>query len=159
MKLSKSDVSWCAEYAKAQGLDAVEVSKAVISFFDDMVYVTRKLPFNNIRRIYSAEAVSKLAPVFHLPSVGRLGPMYNQYKKWRKEQAGSYVMVSRKDAKRKHRQERIEEAARRALSGKRVSENFLYDSIPSDRYYKVWLIDAQGKRKAAWQLFKKENNN
>lgn len=158
MKLSNRDSGWCRDYAKENGLIESEVCKAVTSYFDDIVLGVRKLPFANFRRIYTADAVASLAPVYNLPRIGRIGPIYSQYVQWRRECAQELDMVQRRAVRAKHLAERIEEATALALSGHNVNRDMLDDPIPSGLYHKVWLIDAQGRRTAAKQLFKKTKN-
>ena len=139
---------WCRAYARANGLSETEVQKAVVSFFDDIVVSTRKLPFNNLKRIYTADALEDKAGVYNIPYIGRLGPMYSLYVKWRGEVAEEYDMVLREDVRDIHLAERIEELAELALSGHKVTRDMMKD--------KVWIIDKEGRRKAAKQLFKKQ---
>lgn len=155
MKLSKIDERWCRKYASENDLNICEVKKAIVSFFDDIVFSVRKLPFNNIRRIYSADALEEIADVYNIPYIGRIGPIYSKYVKWRKEESENYDMLLRKTAFRKHFNERVDEAVERAMAGERIGKGFLRDPVPSSLYHKVWLIDKNGKRKAARQLFKK----
>lgn len=158
MKLSKRDSEWCKSYANGCGLSDAEVAKAVLSYFDDIVYGVRKLPFADFRRIYTADAVASLAPVYNIPFIGRIGPIYSQYTKWRAEDAAELDRVQRKDVRAKHLAERIEEAAVLAMSGHKVSPSMLRNPVPAGEYHRVWLIDANGRRRAARQLFKKTNN-
>lgn len=155
-KLSRPDSSWCKAYANENGLSEVEVQKAIVSFFDDIVVCTRKLPFNNIKRIYTADAVADKACVYNIPYIGRLGPIYSKYISWRRDVSEEYDMVLREDVRDIHLKERIEELAELALSGHRVTRDMLKDPIPSGLYHKVWIIDKEGRRKAAKQLFKKQ---
>lgn len=147
---------WCRAYARANGISETEVQKAVVSFFDDIVVSTRKLPFDNIKRIYTADAVEDKACVYNIPHIGRLGPMYSQYIKWRADIADEYDMVLREDVRDVHLNGRIEELAALALSGHKVTRDMMKDPIPSGMYHKVWIIDKEGRRRAAKQLFKKQ---
>jgi hypothetical protein len=147
---------WCRAYARSKGLNEVEVQKAIVSFFDDIVVSTRKLPFDNIRRIYTADAVEDKACVYNIPYIGRLGPVYSQYLKWRGDIANDYELVLREDVRGIHLNERIEELAGLALSGHRVTRDMMKDPIPAGMYHKVWIIDKEGRRRAAKQLFKKQ---
>ena len=156
MKLSRQDRSWCRQYAESNGLNSNEVVKAIVAYFDDMVIAVRSLPFNNVTRIYTADAVDKLAPVYNIPCLGRIGPIYSLYLKWRREEAKEQETELREVVKRRHLSERIEQAAAMALSGRRVSASFLDDPIPRGMYRKVWIIDANGKRRVARQVYKKQ---
>lgn len=156
MKLSNRDAKWCRQYAADSGLDEVEVTKCVQAFFDDIVSTVRKLPFNDISRIYTIAAFEEVAPDFYLPFIGRLGPSYSSYCKWRVECADEEERILRSTAYEKHRAQRVDEAVDMALSGQTIPKNFLRNPIPGGTYRKVWIIDKGGKRKAARQLFKKQ---
>ena len=150
-------MKWCRQHAREHGLDIGEVVKAVLCFFDDIVLTTRRLPFDNIRRIYTADAVADKACVYNIPYIGRLGPVYSQYLKWRSECAEEQEIVSRADVYAKHRAEKLDKAFDLVMSGKKIPEGYLRDPIPASLYHKVWIIDKDGRRRAAKQLFKKTN--
>ena len=156
MKLSNQEVLWCRQYARAEGVSEVEVRKAVISYFDEIIKNVRRLPFNNARRIYTYEAVNVLAPVFNLPGIGRIGPVYSAYLKWRREEARELDMDRRTIVKKRFLDERIEEATQLAMAGCRVHKDYLRDPMPRGMYSKVWIIDKNGRRRAAKQVIKKQ---
>lgn len=154
MKLSRTDRQWANSYADANSVSRGEIQKAIVSFFDDMLVQIRKLPFDNARRIYTHDAIEERAPVFNIPSLGRIGPVYASYLKWRREEALNEDMELRETVKTRYRDERIEEAAKLAKEGKRITNEFFRNIIPSGAYKKVWFIDKGGKRKVAKQVYK-----
>lgn len=156
MKLSPADEAWCRSYADDSGISVVEIQKAIGSFFDDMLMKIRRLPFNDVRRIYSPAAVEERAPVFNIPFLGRIGPVYSSYLKWRKEEALKEEMELRETVKARYRDERVEEALKLAKEGHKITNVFLREGIPSGKYKKVWYIDKGGKRRVAKQVYKIE---
>ena len=159
MKLSRRDVSACKRIAEEEGLESSEVRKAVLSFFDSIISDTRKLPFDNPQRIYSKDAFLQKSFVVNIPYIGRIGPVYSRYIKWRSEEAEELENVSRKDVRRIYSEPLIEAEAKKALSGQKVNVKLLKERIPRGKYNKVWMICGDGKRKAARQVIVNKKNN
>ena len=59
MKLSRRDTRACKALSDELGIPVSEVRKAVVSYFDSIVSAARKLPFDNLNRIYSKEAFTE----------------------------------------------------------------------------------------------------
>lgn len=153
VKLSKQDILWCKRCAAdEEGLSLSEVKKAVIAYFDSIVSSARKLPFDKDNRIYSRKAFAEYPYCINLPYLGRLGPFYSLYLKWRAKEAKEQDTVPRSQAKKIHRKPLIEEAAKQALSGNKVDSGFLRQRLPSGKYKTVWLVDEDNKKKAAKQM-------
>lgn len=159
MKLSRHDVRTCSKIAEESGLPVSEIKKAVTSYFDSIVSVTRKLPFDNRNRIYSKEAFVDNSFVVNIPYIGRIGPVYSLYIKWRKEVAKEFQRVPRKQVRQIYTRPLIEEEARKALSGQKVNTKILKERIPRGKFNKIWLIGKDGKRKAARQVIVNDKYN
>lgn len=159
MKLSRRDISACKRIAEEEGLELSEVRKAVLSFFDSIISDTRKLPFDNPQRIYSKDAFLQKSFVVNIPYIGRIGPVYSRYIKWRSEEAEELENVSRKDVRRIYSEPLIEAEAKKALSGQKVNVKLLKERIPRGKYNKVWMIGGDGRRKAARQVIVNKKNN
>lgn len=139
-----------AEYrriADELGLDASDVKRAVVSFFDVFEMEARKLPFDNCRRIYSREKFSSYSKVRNIPSVGRLGPSYSRYLKWRANEAKEIDMEPRKKPRGRIPKEAIEKMASDILSGK-TPEPVKKIKRNTELYDRVWLVGQDGKKLA-----------
>lgn len=155
MKLSRTDRARCRCISDETALPQREVMKAVEAYFDSIVEKTRSLPFDTPKRIYSRAAFARCSFVVNIPYIGRIGPVYSRYLKWRSSESRDIDMVSRADVREDHFRPMIEEAARDALDGKAVDVRALRERIPRGKYEKVWLVDAEGRRRSARQLIKK----
>ena len=152
MPLPKQDKKVCKEIAHQEGVSAIEVSKAIQSFFDSIVSAARKLPFDKETRIYSPAAFKQYPLCFNLPYLGRIGPLYSQYLRWRSSEAKGQESVARSQIKKVHTKPLIEEAAKQALAGNKVDPSFLKKRLPSGKYSTVWLVGENNKKKAAKQI-------
>lgn len=152
MKLSKQDIQWCKKMAAEEGVSFSEVKKALLSFFDSIVSAANRLPFDRDNRIYSFGAFHEYPYCVNLPYLGRLGPVYSLYIKWRAKESKTQDTVLRSRAKKEHLKPLIEEAAKQALSGNKVDSSLLQQRLPSGKYKTVWLVDKNKKKKAAKQM-------
>ena len=152
MKLSKQDIIWCKLFAAEEGIEFSEVKKALISYFDSIVSSANKLPFDRDNRIYSVSAFHEFPYCINLPYLGRLGPVYSLYIKWRAKESRVQEKVLRSQAKKEHLKPLIEEAAKQALAGNKVDSSLLQQRLPSGKYKTVWLVDKNKKKKAAKQM-------
>lgn len=155
MKLRRSERNRCRNISDVTAIPQREVMKAVESYFDSIVEKTKALPFNTPKRIYSRGAFAKCSFVVNIPYIGRIGPVYSRYIKWRSSESRDIEMVKRSDVRKEHLRPMIEDAARDALNGKKVDIKPLKERIPRGKYEKVWLVDKDGKRRSARQLIKK----
>lgn len=152
MKLSRPNSDLCKKIAESEGVSLREVRKAVSSYFDSVVSIVRRLPYDSPRKIYSRGAFLSNSPVVNIPYIGRIGPVYSLYLKWRKSESRNYDKVPREHVRKINARPIIEEQAKLALAGEKVNLKLLKERIPRGKYGKVWLIDSDGKRKAAKQL-------
>lgn len=152
MKLSRSDADICRNIAEEEDVMVSEIRKAVSSYFDSIVSETRKLPFNNPQRIYTKPAFEQQSFVANLPYLGRIGPVYSLYLKWRREEAKEFEQISRKKARQIHAAPIIEEEAKKALAGQKVNSTVLRERVPKGKYNKVWMMHEDGVRRASRQL-------
>lgn len=157
MKLGRTDRKRCIAIAEASALPQREIEKAVESYFDSIVEKTKALPFDTPKRIYSRAAFARCSFVVNIPYIGRIGPVYSRYLKWRSSESNEVDMVMRKDAKSDHLKPLIEKATIDALSGMKVDAASLRSRIPKGRYSRVWYMNPDGTKRAARQVIKKEN--
>lgn len=152
MKLSRRDAKTCRALSDELGIPVSEVRKAVVSYFDSIVSAARKLPFDNLNRIYSKEAFTEKSFIVNVPYIGRIGPVYSLYIKWRREESKEVQHVPRSKVRQVYAKPLIEEEAIKALSGQKVNSRLLKDRMPRGKFNKVWLIGSDGCRKAARQV-------
>lgn len=159
MKLGRKDRSRCRAISDECAIPEREVAKAVESYFDSIVEKTRRLPFDTPKRIYSREAFRKCSFVVNIPYIGRIGPVYSRYLKWRAAESEGMRMVRRDDVKSDHFRPLVEKAAKDALSGMKVDSSALVGRIPKGRYEKVWIVNPDGSRRSARQLISKDDKH
>ncbi len=127
------------------GIPASEVSRAVRSYFDTMLADSRKLPFNNRKKIYSRELFEEYVSVTNIPYIGRLGPVYSRYLKWRENESKSLPQRPRRDYRKRMTQDDIENIAEAVLSGNPVPvkrRNW------HDLYERIWIVGKDTKKLA-----------
>ena len=99
------------------GLAEEEVKRIVASFFSIVFTDARSLPFDNPKRIFSKEKFDEYVKVRHIPSIGRIGPVYSNYLKWRANESQQIDMAPRSLYRRRRTQSDIESIAAALLSG------------------------------------------
>ena len=134
------------------GLEESEVKRIVTSFFAIFVTDANSLPFDNPKRIYSKEVFDGLARVRQIPYVGRVGPVYSNYLKWRANESREFGMAPRSSFRTRMTQDDIENMAAAILSG---SSPELEKRKKSEMFDRVWLVGKEGK-KSARQVIPKE---
>lgn len=137
------------------GVDAADVRRIIGSFFGMILSDARCLPLDNHRRIYSREAFEGLVTVRNIPGIGRIGPVYSRYLRWRANESVRYPMVPRGAFNGKLSRGEIEDIAADVLAGRRPS-------LPGKRrnselFDRVWLVGRDG-RKSARQVIKKKKD-
>ena len=136
------------------GLDASDVRGAVYSFFDVIFRDAKSLPFNNVSKIYSKNKFTSFAKIRCIPFIGRIGPAYSRYLKWRVNESKIVEQKHRSDYKINLSQEEIEEIAAVALSGRipvvEKKKNY-------DLFQRVWMVGEEGKKLARQVIPKKKN--
>ena len=153
MVSGRRDVERFRELSDRYGLDEREVRKIVCSFFETIVSDARGLPFDNPRRIYSKDKFEEFVKVRNIPYIGRIGPVYSRYLKWRANVSEQLVMAPRSSFRRGVSQSELENIAAAVLSG---STPPLTKKKNSDLFNRVWLVGQDGK-KSARQVIPKEN--
>lgn len=150
MKNSRTEERDFASVAEEFGVSANDVKNVVNSFFDVIVGEAKKMPFDNHRKIFSKTAFDKHASAWSIPFIGRIGPVYSRYLKWRANEAQQINMVSRPKSGSKLFPEEIEAIAEAVLSGGK------YEKKKKEINYKrVWLVLDSGKKQAR-QVIPKE---
>ena len=134
------------------GLDESEVRRIVTSFFEVFGMDARSLPFDNPKKIFSRDAFDGKSTVRQIPYIGRLGPVYSNYLKWRANESGQLQMVPRSSYRSGITQNEIENMAVAALSGSAPS---FEKKKKSEMFDRVWLVGQDGK-KSARQVIPKE---
>lgn len=156
MRTGKRDRDDFAVLADMFGLTPEEVSKAVMSFFDSIVSEARSLPFKNDTVVYSRSLFEQLGSVHQIPFIGRIGPSYTRYKRWKANDMDTSRMTGRKRLIGEMKSEDVERIASDIISGKEPDLSRTGKSIHKD-YKKVWYADEDGRR-LAWQAIKKKQN-
>lgn len=152
-KIEESDFS---SIARELGVPVSEVRRAVYSFFGIIVRESRNLPFDDSTRIYTRERFDDLAKVRNIPSIGRIGPVYSRYLKWRGNEAKNQTQVNRSDCRARVSQSEIEAIAAEALSG-RTPHPVVKQKL-TESYKRIWMIGRVGKRLARQAIQKEEEN-
>lgn len=139
--------------AEELGVSPADVKNVVNSFFDSIVYEARKLPFDDCRKIYSKTAFEKHSSVRSIPFIGRLGPTYTRYLKWRANESKNVNMVPRPKSKTKLFPEEIEAIAQSVLAGN------VYEPLKTrtKNYKRVWLVFDSHKKQAGQVIPKEED--
>ena len=138
-----------AEY----GLDESEVKRIVTSFFAIFRMDASSLPFDNPKRIYSKEAFDGIVKARQIPYIGRMGPVYSNYLKWRANESSLLRMAPRSSYRRGVTQDDIENMAAAILSGEAPPR--IERRNKSEMFDRVWMVGKDGK-KSARQVIPKE---
>lgn len=138
--------------AEDLGISVEDVRKVVSSFFDSLASQARKLPFDNESRIYSKERFEDFVKVFSVPSIGRFGPVYSRYLKWRRNEAKEIEQAKRSDYRSRMTQDDIENIAEDILAGRTP---VIRKKKKKELFKQVWLVGKNGKR-LAWQVIPKK---
>lgn len=143
----------CIEIANLLGIDVIDVKRAVSSFFAAIRTRAKKLPFDNRRRIYTPESFSRLVVTHNIPFIGRIGPIYSRYIKWRSNEMKGEDTALRSSYRVRMKQSELETMAADILAGKTPS--IVPKRKKSDLYDSIWIVDKDGK-KLARQVIKKD---
>ena len=141
--------------AEELGVAPAEVKRAVMSFFGEISGYSRSLPFNNRQRIYSKQKFEEFVSVWNIPGIGRIGPVYSRYLKWRENESRSIIQEQRSNYRNRISQDDIEHMADEVLSGRTPSP--LRKKKGNEMYNRVWLVGTDGKRLAR-QVIPKEQD-
>ena len=155
MGRNRTDEAEFRRIASELGLDSEDVRKAVNSFFEMFLKDAAKLPFDNRRKIYTKEKFDEYVNVRNIPYIGRMGPVYSRYLRWRGNEAKEVSQVPRSSYQSRIPQSEIERMAEDILSGKTPVP--IKKKKNSELYHRVWLVGQDGK-KSARQVIPKETD-
>ena len=136
-----------------QGVSDEEVKRILASFFSIILGDARSLPFDNPKRIFSKEKFGEYVKVRHIPYIGRIGPVYSNYLKWRANESQQIEMAPRSSFRKRRTQGDIESTAAAILSGKTPPP--LVKRKGNEMYHRVWLVGQDGKKSARQVIPKK----
>lgn len=156
MEKNRQDELEFRRIADKYGIDITEVRRAVHSFFAIIEKEARRLPFDNPQRIYTKDKFEEYAAVRNIPYIGRIGPAYSKYLKWRANEAKNIAMAARSNYRSRLTQGDIDYIAGEILAG-RTPPPFRKRK-GNEMYNRVWLIGKDGKR-LAYQVIPKENED
>ena len=142
--------------AEALNLPLTEVRRAVRSFFGAILKDAAALPYNDERRIYSHELFEEQGTTWNIPSLGRIGPLYSRYLKWRINEAKDSDQVNRRAYRERLTQDEIETIADDIFSGR--TPTFPKKKKQSELYDRIWMVGKDGKRTARQAIPKKKDN-
>lgn len=152
MRQNRTDEKLFCEIAERFSVDPAEVKKAVLSFFDSTVLDAKSLPFDDVRKIFSQDKFQSFASVSLVPYIGRIGPVYSRYLKWRRNEATTVQFHSRSMYRNGLTRDDIEHIAGELLSG---NAPVITKKKNSEMFNRVWLVGLDGK-KQAHQVIPKE---
>lgn len=156
MRRSRLELSDCQAVAEELGLAVNDVERMVDSFFGCILSQARGLPFNKGNKIYSKQMFDTLVSAYSIPHIGRIGPVYSRYLKWRANASKTIRQEARSKYRLRLTQSDIEKMAGEILSGN-VPEP-LKKKKGNELYNRVWLVDTDG-RKLARQVIPKEKKD
>lgn len=142
------------QISRVLGVPASEVRRAVYSFFGIITREARALPFDDASRIYTRERFEDFVKVHNIPSIGRIGPIYSRYLKWRGNEAKNQIQASRSDYRAGISQGEIEHIAAEILSGNTPPP--VNKKKATERFNRIWMVGRAGKRMAR-QVIPKED--
>lgn len=156
MAASRQEDVEFARIAKKYGLSVSEVKRAVYSFFDDIVRKSKALPLDNPQRIYRRDKFEEYELVWNIPHIGRIGPTYSRYLKWRANESKNYPQAHRDNYRSRLTQGDLDYIAGEILAGRPVPP--IRKRKGNEMYNRVWLVGKDGKRQA-YQVIPKEEDN
>ena len=136
-----------------QNVSEEEVKRILASFFSIIFCDARSLPFDNPRRIFSKDKFDEYVEVRHIPFIGRIGPVYSNYLKWRANESQQIEMAPRSSYRSRRTQSDIESTAAAILSG--MTPPPLEKKRGNEMYERVWLVGQDGKKSARQVIPKK----
>ena len=146
MSRNRIDEAGFLRVSEEFGLSVSEVSRAVKSFFDAIVLDAKRLPFDDRNRIYSKDKFESLVDVVNIPCIGRLGPVYSRYCKWRENESKELPQKPRSDYRSRMTRDDIENIAEAVLSGSPLPE--IKKKKGSDLFERIWFVEKNGKKSA-----------
>ena len=156
MRRKRDDEALYRDIARELGVDVADVRRAVFSFFDAISLQAKAMPFDNIGRIYSMEKFLEWEKVTNIPSIGRIGPVYSRYLRWRANASQDYEQKARSAYRSRMSQDDIEHMAEAILSGNTPPS--IHKRKGSELYNRVWLVGKTGKKLARQVIPKKKTD-
>lgn len=144
------------EIARSVGVSSSEVKRAVTSFFGSISLEAGRLPFDNPRKIYTKSKFDEFSRVWNIPSVGRLGPVYSRYIKWRGNAAKEIEQRPRREYRSRVTREDIERLAEEILSGRKPTP--IRKKKKKELFNSVWLVGKESKKLARQVIPKKKSD-
>jgi len=143
-----------AEYRRIAddlGLSDIDVKNAVKSFFDVIGEDARRAGLNTPRKIYFKPAFMAATHemVVCIPHLGRMGPSYDRYLRWRANESKDIDMMPHPGRRNWFSAEEIEDIARNALYGAEIPVR------DKKMFHRIWLVGEDGKKQAR-QVIKKD---
>lgn len=151
---NRTDEAEFRRIASELGIDSEDVASIVNSFFAVILGEARELPFDNHRKIFTKDKFSEYAVVRNIPYIGRLGPAYSRYLKWRGNESRDLSQVPRSSYRSRLSQNEVENMAAEILSGGTPSP--IKKKRTSEFYDRVWLVGQDGKKSARQVIPKKK---
>ena len=135
------------------GIPVSEVRRVIHSFFDTIIKESRALPFDNEQKIFTKEKFAEYEKAWNIPYIGRIGPVYSRYLKWRGNEAKNSGQMLRSNCRAVMTQDEIEHMAEEILSGRTPS---LTKKKNSELFNRVWVVGKTGKKSARQVIPKKK---
>ena len=154
MSRNRIEESRFRRIAEKHGLTSSEVGSIVQSYFSAILAYSRALPFDNERKIFQKDAFDSRVNVFSIPYIGRIGPIYSRYLKWRANVSQQIEMAPRSSYRTGVTQSDIESTAEAILSG--VTPPPLIKRKNKELFERVWLVGQDGKKSARQVIPKKQ---
>ena len=155
MKSSRTDEALFREIARETGVDASQVKRSVLSFFDVSFLDAKRLPFSSKRKIFKRVMFGRFAIIRSIPFIGRLGASYTRYLAWKRNDARDSGQVMKSIYRNNLTNEDIERYAAEILSG---GSPEIRKRKSKEMYDRVWIVGEDGKRQAR-QVIPKENTD
>lgn len=130
------------------------MKRILASFFSVIFVDARSLPFDNPKRIFAKEKFNEYVKVRNIPFIGRIGPVYSNYLKWRANESQQIEMAPRSSFRNRRTRSDIETTAAAILSGKAPPS--LKKKRGNEMFERVWLVGQDGKKSARQVIPKKE---
>lgn len=156
MTRNRIDESRYRRIAEELKLPESEVKRAVHSFFGAIIRESRTLPFDNEQRIFTKDKFNEYVKVWNVPFIGRIGPVYSRYLKWRGNESKNTQQAKRSDYRSRLTRDDIEHIAEVILSG--GTPNPIVKRKKNELYKSVWIVE-QGRKKLARQVIPKEKQD
>ena len=150
---SKKDEAEFKSIAQRYGLSVTEVRRAVNSFFGIIASEANHLPFDSATRIYLKDKFDEYGTVRNIPYIGRIGPSYSKYLKWRANEAKNLKLVARSQYRSRLTQGDLDYIAGEILAGRTPPP--IRKRKGNEMYNRIWVIGKEGKR-LAYQVIPKE---